>query len=114
MKIQCVPTIRYLGFCLDSSLPYKPQVNAIIKKVMRKKIVLSKIMPLLNADVTLQIYKPLILPYVDYCDVVYQAACPNDLDKLQRLQNKCLKTCLGMHRLRETNQVHAMAKGSSL
>ena len=75
---------------------------------------LSKIMPFLTREVALLLYKSMILPYFDYCDIVYQSACLGDLDKLQRPQNKCLKTCLGMHKLTDTNRVHTLGKCARL
>ena len=51
----------------------------------------------------------MILPYFDYCDIIYHSACASDLSMLQRLQNKCLKTCLGLQRLCETKVVHSLA-----
>ena len=113
-KIQPVPTFKYLGFTLDSTLSFKPHINDLVQKVIHKRTMLSKLMPYLRNDVALSIYKMMILPYFDYCDVIYQSACCNDLDKLQRLQNKCLKTCLGLHRLCETAEVHTRAKCSLL
>ena len=56
----------------------------------------------------------MILPYFDYCDVVYHGANAGDLEKLQRLQNKCLKTCLGVHQLYETKEAHRRTKCSYL
>ena len=112
--IQNVPTYKYLGFELDATLNYKSHIAEILKKVMHKRSMLSKIMPFLTTEVALLLYKSMILPYFDYCDIVYQSACLGDLDKLQRLQNKCLKTCLGLHRLTDTGRVHVLGKSARL
>ena len=113
-QIQHVATFKYLGYILDSTLSYKPHVTDVLNKVIHKKILLSKIRPFLHTNVALLVYKTMILPYFDYCDVIYNSACKNDLDKLQRLQNKCLKTCLNMHNLTETKAVHSSAKSAFL
>ena len=113
-RIQHVSSYKYLGFILDSTLSFKSQVADIIKKVMHKRILLSKIMPFITADVALLIYKTMVLPYFDYCDIVYCTACSGDLDKLQRLQNKCLKTCLRLNVLHNTVAVHRQAKCATL
>ena len=78
--------------------------------MMHKRILLNRMMSFLTKTSALSIYKMMILPYFDYCDVIYQTTCMSDLDKLQRLQNKCLKTCLGLNRLHNTKEVHSMAK----
>ena len=54
----------------------------------------------------------MVLPYFDYCDVVYQGANKEfeDLDVLQRLQNKCLKLCQGLGMRHPTKEVHRLSK----
>ena len=42
--------------------------------------------------------------------VVYDAACQEGLDKLQRLQNKCLKICKGYGRRFDTDRLHTITK----
>ena len=48
----------------------------------------------------------MILPYIDYADVIYCKARIGDLDKLQRLQNRCLKMCQGRDRIFSTDRAH--------
>ena len=52
----------------------------------------------------------MILPYFDYGDVVYSTSSKDGLDKLQRLQNKCLKICKGYHVRHGTADLHAVTK----
>ena len=59
---------------------------------------------------SLYIYKSMILPYFDYADAIYSRANVTQLDKLQRLQNKCLKICMGRDRLFSTNRAHRETK----
>ena len=40
----------------------------------------------------LRIYNVMILPYLDYGDIVYQSAIMDKLNKLQKLQNRALRT----------------------
>ena len=113
-KIKNVSTYKYLGFTLDSALTHQAHITDVLCKVMHKKVLLTRIMPFINKSVALLIYKTMILPYVDYCDIIYHSACSNSLDNIQRLQNKCLKTCLSMHKLCSTEEVHSAAKCSLL
>lgn len=62
----------------------------------------------------LRIYCPHVLPIMDYCDILYVGAKVEVLEILQRLQNKCLKTCMGMHILTATQLVHAEPQLSTL
>ena len=108
-KVQKVSSFKYLGFHLDATLNFKSHIADVMRKVMHKRVLLSRMMFFLTKEVALLIYKTMILPYFDYCDIVYHSACSSDLDMLQRLQNKCLKTCLGLHKLCETKVVHSLA-----
>ena len=69
--IQSVPSFKYLGFTLDMTLNFKSHIADVMKKVMHKKLLLTKMRPFLNTRVAISIYKMMILPYFDYCDVVY-------------------------------------------
>ena len=114
LEIKKVSSFQYLGFILDQTLSFRNHVNNIVRKVIHKRTLLSKIMPFLSKNVAVSIYKTMILPYFDYCDEIYQSANKNDLEKLQRLQNKCLKTCISYHMLCETKVVHREAKCACL
>ena len=113
-EIQRVSTFKYLGFTLDMTLNFKAHTADVIKKVLHKRMLLTKLLSFLHKDVAILIYKLMILPYFDYCDVIYTTACANDLDKIQRFQNKCLKSCLNIHNLSNTNLVHSLAKCAPL
>ena len=77
---------------------------------MHKLLMLSKVWNYLNKEVALRIYKTMILPYFDYYDVIYNTANADGLDKLQRLQNKCLKIYLSLNRTHDTDDLHSQAK----
>ena len=45
-------------------------------------------------DVAIRIYKTMTLPVLEYGDILYDQTNRKLLDKLQTLQNRCLRTCL--------------------
>ena len=51
----------------------------------------------------------MLLPYLDYADVVFHKSNSTDLDKLQRLQNRCLRICLGQDRRFSTDRTQKLA-----
>ena len=57
----------------------------------------------------LLIYKSMLLPYFDYADVIYHKSNSRDLDKLQRLQNRCLRICMGYDRYFSTDRAHKLS-----
>ena len=57
----------------------------------------------------LNTYKSMILSYFDHADVILNKALNKDIDKLQKLQNKCLKICMGKERRFNSDTVHKLA-----
>ena len=110
VKLKKAPTVKYLGVILDVTLNFSSHIQGVIRTVIHKRAVLSKIMKYLNTETAISVYKAMILPYFDYCDVIYQGAGKELLHKLQRLQNKCLKTCLTLTKTHGTDEVHTLAK----
>ena len=109
-QLQMVPTYKYLGFTLDSTLSFNYQVKCIGNMVAYKANLLAKIRKFLTDDVALKIYKSMIIPYFDYGDVIYNCANQEGLEKLQRLQNKCLKICRGLNVRFNTRELHVTTK----
>ena len=63
-------------------------------------------MALLSSRALLKIYNAYILPIIDQGDILYIKSNKQLLMKLQRLQNKCLKTCLKLNIRTPTEQIH--------
>ena len=102
-KLKMVPSFKYLGMTLDSTLNSNLHIAQIIKCVCHKMTLLAKLKRYLNESTALVIYKSMLLPYLDYGDIIFCNSNKKDLDKLQRLQNKCLRICMGKDRLFHTH-----------
>ena len=107
--LQKVPTFKYLGLILDSTLSYNSHISSVIRTVLHKMTLLSKMKRYLNNNVALSIYKSMLVPYLDYADVIFHNTSSGDLDKLQRLQNRCLRICLGFDRQFSTDRAHKIS-----
>ena len=110
IPLQIVPTYKYLGITLDSTLSFNYHVRTVASTVSFKINLLAKIRKFLNETVALKIYKSMILPYFDYGDVIYNTANMEGLDKLQRLQNRGLKICKNLHVRYDTKDLHRITK----
>ena len=104
--LELVETMRYLGITLDYELSFKPHVKGLIKTVQYKGYLLKHAEKCLPKDARLSVYKAYIVPIIDYGDILYNGVVLELLQKLQRLQNRCLKICEGVHRLTPTIEVH--------
>ena len=71
LPLQTVPTCKYLGRSLDSTLTLNYHVKNVSNMISYKAILLGKIRKFLTEKVALKIYKSMILPYFDYGDVIY-------------------------------------------
>ena len=107
--LQHVPTVKYLGLVLDPTLNFNSHLDSVIRTVTHKMSLLAKLKRYLNNGVATQIYKSMLLPYMDYADVIFHNTNVTYLDKLQRLQNRCLRICSGRDRRFNTDRAHKLS-----
>ena len=69
---------------------------------------------MITTQQALVIYKSKILPYFDYRDIFYINTLTKLRDKLQRLQSRGLKLCMGFHARFDTDLLHNETKVSKL
>ena len=77
-----VPSYKYLGLILDSTMNYNLHVNQVVRTVLHKLMLLSKMKKYLKDDTALNIYKSMILPYLDYADVIFSKGSNKHCAKL--------------------------------
>ena len=108
--IKPVPTYNYLEIKLDPKLKYDPHAKAIIQLVSNKLVYLRHIRRFINSTAALSIYTSMILPILEYGDVLMVFIAASLKKKLQILQNKALKCALGLDPLSSTEETHKLAK----
>ena len=84
--IQWVSEFEYLGITINCCLNFRSHVKYIQGKTIGKMKLLSTVSPILP-ELCLNLFKTLIRPHSDYCDIVYN--CMTDGD--QTVQNACFK-----------------------
>ena len=67
-ELKQVPSYKYLGLILDSTLSYDLHINQVIHTILHKLMLLSKMKKYLMDDMALSIYKSMLLPCLDYAD----------------------------------------------
>ena len=76
----------------------KPNILAHIEEVERKTLKAAAALHIVgkseqvSADNTVELYRSLVLPHLEYADNVWQIG---DCDRLNKIQRKCLAVCLG-------------------
>ena len=70
-KINRVNSMKYLGIILDEHLTFDEHITYIINKSSKKLGVLRRAKEFLNKSTKILLHKSLVLPHLDYCDLVY-------------------------------------------
>ena len=92
---------NYLGVLLDECLNLKANFNKIFKKYSYKIFQLSKIKRYISVETRLLVYKQTIIPLVEYVSFMLYLNNCHEIDKLQKLQNRCLRLCLNIYNPRD-------------
>ena len=108
-KLKFVTSYKYLGVTLDYELNFNLHVKELKKNLAFRSYLLANLKHYVPTNIMLKIYKVYTLPLFDYADVLYHGANGDILDRLQRIQNRCLKYCLKLPILTSTNIVHQLA-----
>ena len=100
-------TYKYLGLLLDSRLTFEPHVKKLSKDIRYRLNMLFKFRPSITENTAAQIYKVMILPLIDYADIVYSTGNKDNLKRLKILQNKALRI---IGKLRKRTNTDELAK----
>lgn len=90
-----VDTFKYLGVWLDSELTFKPHINQLLRKVNFGINMLYRSRNCFSFNVRKKLATQLILPIIDYGDVIYQSAHKSDLTSLNVAYNRLCRFVLG-------------------
>ena len=85
--------------------------NNILKKFSHKIYQFGKIRKYLTTPVRILVYKQTILPLVEYVNFMLFLNNGQDVEKLQKLQNRCLRMCFKINNPKDMSvaRLHASA-----
>ena len=95
---------------MDNTLSFVKHTKNVIKTASQKLYLLNKLRPYLSNLACLQVYKSMVLPYIEYGDVLYSCTNVELLNKLQRIQNSGLKLSFRLPQTAGTLDIHRKAK----
>lgn len=93
-SIQKVNSIKYLGIIIDNKLKFEEHINYIVEKVMKKIGVVQRTTKYIQEKYKIIIYKSVIEPHFVYCPSILFIIADKEIDKLQKLQNRCMRFIL--------------------
>ena len=82
---------KFLGVLVDSKFTWKEQITAVHNKVAKSIGILNKVKVLLETPVLLTLYYTLIMPYLNYCSIVWGNTYTSNLSSLYLLQKRALR-----------------------
>lgn len=82
---------KFLGLTIDNRMNWSHHINSIANKISRNIGVLKKVKGLLPRKSLIQIYNSLILPYLNYCHVIWAKAPRVHFERLVVLQKKAMR-----------------------
>ena len=109
-KLERVISYKYLGIILDMNLNFNKHIENCLKLISHKAFILCKIRKYINVKTAITIYKTMVLPIVEYGDILYDGANEKLLHELQKAQNRILKICNNADRYISTVQLHNDSK----
>lgn len=91
---------------IESSLQFKKQIESNIKKGNRKLDMFIKIRSCMDSRTALIVYKSMIMPYIEFSNLLLLGCNSHEKIKNQRIQNKGLKIAMGRDRFHSTISLH--------
>jgi hypothetical protein len=94
--IDTVKCTTFLGVKIDNSLTWSEHITHVCNKVSKSVGILKKVSSILSHDSLLVLYKSLILPYLQYCNIIWGKAAGVYLQRLLLLQKRAVRIINGL------------------
>ena len=104
--IERVSTMKYLGVLLDDLLTFEEHITHVVTKSTQKLGILRKSREFLDRKTSTLLYKSLVLPHIDYCDIVYMTTTEYNLHRLQLIQNVVCRIILRADNRTSVTEMH--------
>lgn len=90
--------VKNLGVYMDSCLTWDAQVGEVSRKVFASAGAINRLRNFLPIPTKVALVQALLLPILDYADCCYLDLSEKFLDKLERLQNFCIRIIFGLRK----------------
>ena len=104
-----VDSYKYLGTIIDSTLNGNKQLAKLNQNIALKMTSFRRMRYFINEKTALMLYKALILPLLDYNDIIYNLLTRQQQDKLQKTQNRALRVVF-RDKILSVKELHDNAK----
>jgi hypothetical protein len=87
-----------LGITMDQTLSWSPHIAEVSQRIFRSLHSLRRLQNFLPLRTKLTLTQSLLLPLLDYGDIAFLDLNEELLDKLERLQNVCIRYVFGLRK----------------
>ena len=92
-----VYSYQYLGVELDHALSYDKHLDNVSNKTTQKLYIFRKIRRFIRQSTAITVYKQMILPLLEYCNILFNSGKKSKLDKIDKIQSKCIQIIENCH-----------------
>ena len=92
IKIMRSKTAKFLGVVIDENLSWKNHINYIKAKIAKNVGIIRRLKYLLPESTLNTLYNTLVLPYLNYCDIIWASNKPTRLQPLLLLQKRAVRS----------------------
>ena len=89
-----VLTYKYLGLMIDDHLRFNKHIQDMNRIVSHKLFMFSKIRYYIAEKEAILLFKTMILPIIEYCDIIYEGSSAKNLSKIHKLFKQGLRICV--------------------
>ncbi|CAH0405379.1 unnamed protein product [Chilo suppressalis] len=107
-------TAKNLGVILDSTLSWEPQLQSVSRKLYASAGSLRRLRNFLPTATKIMLSQSLLRPVLDYADACYPDLTEDQLNKLERLQNFCIRFIFGLRKYDNVSQYRSQLKWLSI
>lgn len=102
--------VRDLGVFLDCNLSWHVHIAEVSRRVFCSYRSLKRLQKFLPFQTKITLAQSLLLPLLDYADVCFLDATEELLDKLERLQNLCIRFIFGLRKYDHVSEFRKQLK----
>ena len=84
--------LKILGVYIDNKLTYKQHIAHVKKSINLKLMALRRVRRFLTEDILVKMYQMFIIPYFDYCSLLFLGIGKSERKKLEKLNHHCIKS----------------------
>jgi len=103
LRIEKVHSTRFLGVEIEDKLNWWNHTKFVERKVSSAIFVIRSLRYKINRTTALKLYDTLVLPYLLYCNIIWENTHKTYVLNICRLQKRALKLCHGRNLLAHEN-----------